>query len=203
VGLFGFAAVAPGPLAAAAGCPAIAGLEARLHEGEVLVELHEVASSPIKEGCAIGWVPAPVDEVLEVIWNAEAYEEFLPHVADSSVAVGSGGEVLNTQVLALPFPIRDRHYTVRLERQSTADGGAEVRWTYVAGSGNVDETRGSWRLDAEGDSTWVTYRVLTDPGGMVPKWAANRAARKTLPDVLRAVRERVAERRSAAALGVD
>jgi len=59
---------------------------------------------------------------------------------------------------------------------------------------NAVETRsnqGFWLLQPldGGQKTRVVYQVLTDPGGSVPHWVADKAQMKTLPDLLETVRK--------------
>lgn len=164
---------------------------------EIAVSLREVEGSDAKEGCALGVIDAPAEQVFAVLDDPGSFGEFMPHVELSEVEEAAGGVVLNHQVLDLPFPIRNRHYTVRLESRPPAPelpDRWEITWSYVPGSGNVNENEGAWtllRLSAE--RTLAAYRVHTDPGGLIPKWALNRITRKTLPDVIRAIRRRVAD----------
>ena len=167
---------------------------ALLRPGEVRVELISVEGSSTKEGCAIALVDAGVEPIAAVLRDVDAYEEFMPLVKESSSSESATGERLNTLHLNLPFPIRDRHYTVRLFESSVGDGSWSLSWTYVLGSGNIEDTRGSWLLEPRAEGTLVTYRVSTDPGGMIPNWAYSRVSRRTLPAVLRAVGRRVQRR---------
>lgn len=164
---------------------------------EIAVSLREVDGSNAKEGCALGVIDAPVEQVFAVLDDPGRFGEFMPHVEESEVEEGDGGVVLNHQVLDLPFPIRNRHYTVRLQSRPPAPelpDRWEIIWSYVPGSGNVNENEGAWTLlRLSEERTLAAYRVHTDPGGLIPKWALNRVIRKTLPDVIRAIRRRVAE----------
>ena len=55
----------------------------------------------------------------------------------------------------------------------------------------VKLNNGYWHLEPRenGTKTWATYYVLTDPGGSIPKWIANRANNTAVPDVFAAVRK--------------
>jgi hypothetical protein len=85
-----------------------------------------------------------------------------------------------------------------------------VRWSYIAGSGNVVDTHGSWTVtelggasgaDASGSGasgsgragsrrSLVTCRMFLDPG-RVSGWAMNRATRKDLPWIFQGLRQQV------------
>jgi hypothetical protein len=61
----------------------------------------------------------------------------------------------------------------------------------------VTVNEGSWLLEPldGGARTRATYRLLTDPGGSVPGFAADLANREALPGVLQAVRRAVLDPR--------
>lgn len=153
------------------------------------------AGSRVREGCGIGVIEASLAAVREVIDAAAHFDEFMPRVLESEVEAVSPGVYLNRQVLDAPFPVEDRQYTVRVETENFETGsgpGWQARWNYVEGSGNVRESTGSWTLiPLDQERTVVVYRVLTDPGGMLPAWIVDYAAPRTLRRVLRAVRDRV------------
>ncbi|HVR29932.1 MAG TPA: START domain-containing protein, partial [Thermoanaerobaculia bacterium] len=56
---------------------------------------------------------------------------------------------------------------------------------------NVKDTRGHWLVEPWRGGSRVTYVLWSDPGGAIPKWAINRASRRTLPEVVTALRDRV------------
>ncbi len=61
--------------------------------------------------------------------------------------------------------------------------------------GNLREYRGEWQVEPfGGDRTQLTYRVLTDPGGFVPKFLVEEFTTNTLPQVIAGVRRRMAHR---------
>lgn len=176
-------------------CPSATGREDALARGEILIELTEHPGSEAKEGCVVGYIPAAPRAVFEVLQDAASYDEYMPRVRSSEVSAGRGGVVLNRQVLELPFPIGDRRFTIRLLSESLENGTLRLSWTYVPGSGNVKDTRGYWLVEPWRNGSRVTYVLWSDPGGAIPKWAVNRASRRTLPRVVEALRERVLERR--------
>lgn len=194
--------VASGEAVAGSFCAASSEVAASLDEGEVAVSLKESADSNVKEGCALGVIEAPMEQVFAVLDDPARYGEFMPHVQLSEVEPAEDGDVLNHQVLDLPFPIRNRYYTIRLEthRREEHPDRLEIAWTYVPGSGNVKENEGAWTLvRLSANRTLAVYRVYTDPGGLIPKWALNRVTRRTLPEVIEAIRRRVADLFSEAA----
>lgn len=156
------------------------------------------AAGRIREGCGLGVIEAPLSAVRDVIDAAAEFDEFMPRVIESDVEPVSPGVYLNRQILDMPFPVEDRRYTVRVETGAVETGagtGWQARWTYVEGSGNVRESRGSWTLiPLDSERTVVVYRVLTDPGGRLPAWIVDYTAPRALRRVLAAVRGRVLSR---------
>ena len=153
------------------------------------------AGRRVREGCGVGSIETPLRVVREVIDAAAEFDEFMPRILESDVEPVSPGVYLNRQTLDMPFPVEDRRYTVRVETGAIGTGagaGWQARWTYVEGSGNIRESRGSWTLiPVSAERTLVVYRLLTDPGGRLPAWVVDYAAPRTLRQVLNAVRDRV------------
>lgn len=156
------------------------------------------AAGRIREGCGLGVIDAPLAAVRAVVDAAADFDQFMPRVLESDVEPVSPGVYLNRQILDMPFPVEDRRYTVRVETGAVETGagtGWQARWTYVEGSGNVRESRGSWTLiPLDSERTVVVYRVLTDPGGRLPAWIVDYTAPRALRRVLAAVRDRVLSR---------
>ena len=161
--------------------------------------VREDSGRRVSEGCGLGVIEAPLVAVRDVVDAAQHFDEFMPRILESDVEPVSPEVYLNRQVLDMPFPIEDRRYTVRVETGAVGNGdgaGWQARWTYVEGSGNIRESRGSWTLiPVSADRTVVVYRLLTDPGGRLPAWVVDHAAPRALRRVLSALRGRVLSRR--------
>jgi len=167
----------------------------RLAAGEVLVTLAPVspAGGP-REGIGRGVIDAPPDRVYRALTDWAHAEEWMPFVERSDAAPQPDGSVVSFQALDLPAPLGDRHYKIRA-RAGVASRKTRVwrtRWSYVPGSGNVEDHRGSWELTAFGDGrTLATCRLYTDPGGAVAAWMMDRATRKSLPWIFDGLRQQV------------
>jgi hypothetical protein len=172
-------------------CPDPTGHEDEIVSGEVLIKLTDFPGSAAKEGCVLGYIPAPPDEVMAVLRRAGEYDQYMPRVRKSETRPGEAGAILNAQELNLPWPIGDRHFTVRLVEEKAKDGGYSFKFDYVKGSGNIEDTRGHWSIEPWKGGSRVAYVLWTDPGGAIPMWAVNRASRRTLPQVVVALRDRV------------
>jgi hypothetical protein len=130
-----------------------------------------------------------------VVTDNENFEEFMPYVTESDVEREENGATINYQHLDFPFPIGDRHYKIQVINtvESTPKGQVfRSAWTYVKGSGNIEDTYGTWILEAYPQGkTLVTYIVCTDPGGWVPSWAQNMATEIALPEIIQRIRQQV------------
>lgn len=157
------------------------------------------AGGRVAEGCGLGVIEAPLSAVRRVIDAAAEFDEFMPRILESDVEPVSPGVYLNRQILDMPFPVEDRHYTVRVATgavETSVGAGWQARWTYVNGSGNVRDSRGSWTLiPFSPERTVVVYRLLTDPGGRLPAWIVDYTAPRALRRVLASVRARVLGRK--------
>jgi uncharacterized membrane protein len=134
----------------------------------------------------------------KVINDLERYKEFMPYIERAKVLKREGKSAWQYYSVDAPV-VSDRDYTLKLTQDSNpgAKGLWRVRWVAdnkvgpkpVPGKVRVKIATGSWLLEsvAGGKATKVTYTVRSDPGGSIPSWIANRANRKALPDVMRAV----------------
>lgn len=97
--------------------------------------------------------------------------------------------------LEVPWPLRDRWYIVRVQWDETQAARQIYSCSWSLLLGNLREYRGEWRVEPfGGNRTRLTYRVMTDPGGLVPKFVVEEFTTKTLPQVIAGVRRRVASR---------
>jgi len=161
--------------------------------GEVVVRLEKVAGSALQEGVASGMIEAPPERVFAALKDFAHYREFMPFVAHSDAAPQPDGSVLSAQSLALPFPLGERHYTVRAVAAVEAKAAGRLwrlSWSYLPGSGNIVAHHGSWSLAAFGGGTLATCRLYTDPGG-VPAWAMNRVTARSLGWIFKGLRQQV------------
>jgi ribosome-associated toxin RatA of RatAB toxin-antitoxin module len=97
--------------------------------------------------------------------------------------------------LEVPWPLRERWYIVRVQwdESQAARQIYTCSWSLVVG--NLREYSGEWRVEPLGDNrTQLTYRVVADPGGFVPRSLAEEFTQETLPQVIAGVRRRVAYR---------
>jgi hypothetical protein len=126
----------------------------------------------------------------------------MPYVQVSKVLKREGTIAWVFQQLSLPFPIRDRYYTLRISSESDVAAGSTVRinWTLApeAEPSNRGEgvpmlvNDGFWDLRSldDGSATQVTYFIHTNPGGSLPSFAVNMANTVAVPRVMESLRAR-------------
>ncbi len=96
----------------------------------------------------------------------------------------------------VPWPATNRWYLLKLD-DTVTPGRWYESWSLILG--NLKSNDGSWDLrPLDNDRTLVTYKVFSDPGGMIPDWIINIGTNQTLPEVIKAVRKRVKEEAGAA-----
>jgi len=187
-GLAGVAGIAAGE------APRAAAETRRLVSGEVLVRLAERPGGGPAEGVGTGVIDAPPERVFAALTDFAHYQEWVPFVTRSDARPQADGAVLSAQWLELPALLGKRHYQIRaVSRVEMGKGGKVfvIRWTYVTGSGNVVDQRGSWTVTSFGEGRAIaTCHLLTDPGD-APAWAMNRATAKTLPWIFQGLRQQI------------
>lgn len=174
------------------------------HADAVCVYTHEADNANIHDIRVEAILAATPAKVFNVISDYAHYPDFMPYVKTSEVIKVVEDTHWVFQQLALPFPVSDRYYTIRLVADKhLADAGSyRVDWT-LAGpdvperSGNgvrLLTNTGYWHLRSadEGKGTHVTYFIHIDPGGALPAWVINIANKESAPSVVKAVRTRVA-----------
>ncbi|HEX3530358.1 MAG TPA: SRPBCC family protein [Thermoanaerobaculia bacterium] len=170
-------------LAALAGAPTL---------GPVDVHLRPMGHGRPQEGIARGVIAAPPERVFRAVVDVEHWHEFMPFLTASDARPEKDGSLLSAQRLDLPFPLGQRHYRIRF-RSRVERGGRETvwrtEWSYVPGSGNLTDLRGSWTLTAAPGGTLAVCRLWTDTG--VSPSLMDRATEKSLPWIFDGLRQHV------------
>ena len=167
--------------------------------GEVWVEMVSAGSGKPREGVGRGVIEAPPERVFRALADYAHWEEFMPFLERSAVHPQPDGAAVSEHVMNLPSPVGERRYRVRFtQKVETGPEGPKkgtiwrIAWSYVPGSGNVDDHRGSWTLTALGPGkTLAVCRLFTDPGGLTPRWAVDRGTGKMLPWIFHGLRQHV------------
>ncbi len=96
--------------------------------------------------------------------------------------------------LEFPWPCSNRWYILKglYDETSAAQHRYHSSWSLVIG--NLQENSGEWILTPFGtDKTKVIYRLNTDPGGAIPGFLVKQGTYGAMPQIIKAVRERVAK----------
>jgi ribosome-associated toxin RatA of RatAB toxin-antitoxin module len=95
--------------------------------------------------------------------------------------------------LQLPFPCSNRWYIIKGVYDETAAAQHRYHSSWSLVIGNLRENSGEWILEPFGtDQTKAIYRLNTDPGGAIPSFLVNKGTCSTMPQIIKAVRERAA-----------
>jgi uncharacterized protein YndB with AHSA1/START domain len=163
--------------------------------GDVWVEMVAAGAGKPAEGIGRGVVEAPPERVFRALADYAHWQEWVPFLESSGASPQKDGSVVSRQVIELPSPVGERRYRVRFTQGFEAGREGKtwwIRWAFVPGSGNLAGLRGSWRLTALGpDRTMAVCRLLTDPGGLTPRWAVDRGTAQTLPWIFHVLRQHV------------
>lgn len=169
---------------------------------------------------ARGVMAAPPWAVRQVVLAPAKYEGVLRGIVEEKVlsyercepgAQSLPGCKVQLVYNRLDLPVvSQRDYTIRVElEQDELLSGGEFResWSVAADQGpaprdgvvRIRINNGGWVLKPDGSGTDFTYTVGTDPGGIIPSWAANMANNRELPRMIAAV-ENAAKKLAAEAL---
>ncbi len=168
---------------------------AQLERGEILVDLAAVSGTAIKRATAVAVVDATPSQVFAVLTDYDSFTQFMPYCRKVKVQKKNDEQTWVRFDLDFPWPIGDRYYVLRMKDKTvdTAKGSVLVNsWTYEPGSGNINDTYGSWEVRPyPGGKSSVRYTVFTDPGGNIPGWVANMASETAMPNVIKGLRKRL------------
>ncbi len=199
-------------LGAATNAAAQAGWTKRFEGDGIAVYSRTAEGARVHEVRMIGDVEAPPRACRNVLADAAAHPETLPHVAASRV-VEREGETRYWVYSQFAFPVvSDRDLTLRIVEEELRTPGAGFRLRFSAandrgppprdGVVRIETCAGSWEflpLDG-GKRTRAVYTLLVDPGGLVPAFLANKGTRQSLPELMNALRRAAQMPRYAAAV---
>jgi hypothetical protein len=167
----------------------------------IAVYAREVPESRILELRAVCDADVPPGIVYRTAMQRETYRHTSKYVVEYRVIRTDQSNVWYTyQRLAIPL-FRDRDYTLRYEaRQDSLHGHYSLVWTIANDKGpppdenvvRIEVSRGALEMVPldEGTKTRLICTIYADPGGSIPGWLANIGNRSTLPDLLRAIRDK-------------
>lgn len=144
----------------------------------------------------------PLDRVWKAVTDSGHFVEYMPYIEETrEMGRAPDGGIYVYHRIDPPLVSR-REYTLKLWSEIDEAKGVWIwRWSLADDRGpppregcvHLSVSDGYWRLEKLGSrSTLVVYWVYSDPGGSIPLWIANKANTVSLPDVMRAARNRAA-----------
>jgi len=134
-------------------------------------------------------IDAPLDEVVDVIEDYEAYPEWA-EVRHVEVRERGEGDRATEVAFEVDVPVLGKaSYTLRYRY---APGGTAISWDSIEAHGAVREIRGEYLLDdSQADSTTVTYRLAVELGPLVPGFLRTEGAKRVIENALERLKRRV------------
>lgn len=155
-----------------------------------------VPDRPVNELKATGLIDAPLEQVHRVLLDFEGYARAMPSTAASRVLARDSERSAWVYLRYDVGVLSPRDTVVRM----SWSGEGDVRWLRWTAAGARDElapvadgvvrlpvNEGSWVLEARGQKTFVTYQLLSVPGGAVPAFLVNSINGAGVPRTLEAL----------------
>lgn len=174
--------------------------ELEFHEGATELSSRRVGGE--REYRVRGTFDVEADRLWAALNDVSTYSQIFPYLVEASVLEAIGGVTYIYQRIDPPL-LSERDCVLRVE--TSREGKGWRRDFRVAKHPKAPRRsddvvrlatlRGAWTVEpVEGDRTRVTYRVLADPGGAIPRFIAERIQRTTLPDILTSLVEEARRR---------
>lgn len=180
----------------------------------IVVRSRPVPGTGLREFFAEATLVGTVSEFQAVATDVERFRFFMPYVTESRRVLREpdGSEISYILVRAPIVDARDYYSRGRVLKEPDPDGNGEFHNTWEAIPTYKPERRnvvrllrndGFWRTRPAGDDRiQVQHGFITDPGGSVPLWIANRANVSGVPDLFNAIQAEMLRRRTQAGGGV-
>jgi carbon monoxide dehydrogenase subunit G len=133
-------------------------------------------------------VDAPLEDVMEVLADYEAYPEW----ADVNIVEvrrrGAGGRATEV-AFEVDVPVLGKAaYTLAYQY---AAGDTGLSWVTKEARGAVRDIRGEYLLNELDDATQVTYRLAVELGVLVPGFLRTQGAKRVIENALEKLKRRV------------
>jgi ribosome-associated toxin RatA of RatAB toxin-antitoxin module len=182
-------------LAAAADEPAGEELDARIGQGEVVVEASRVEGygQPALRTFAV--IDAPPEAVFALVDDCAGYVGVMPRVATSAETAREGDTSTCSWVVDMPFPMGDLSTEVAVTRTLTPG-----RWRreFKQTRGDFLRNEGQWTLTpfrGDGARTRVDYRLFVAMDTVLPDAFVKRGQHGAMKDLLANLRARLVKPR--------
>ncbi|MEZ4272816.1 MAG: START domain-containing protein [Myxococcota bacterium] len=159
-----------------------------LSEEGVTVWQAEVANSSLVKFRGVGIVNAPLNRIVAVVSDLTRRQEWQINCVESRVIESmTADHMIGYYRLKGPPLISDRDVVFDAVLTTQADLGivridfnevTDIRMPLVDGVERMPKLHGYWKMQWLAESvTEVTYEVQADPGGWIPDWLVNHAAK--------------------------
>jgi uncharacterized membrane protein len=134
-------------------------------------------------------IEAPLDDVMEVIEDYEAYPEWAEVHRVEVLQRIEGGRATEV-AFEVDVPVLGRaNYTLAY---TYAPGDTGLSWVTKEARGAIRDIRGEYLLDElEDDTTKVTYRLAVELGVLVPGFLRTEGAKRVIENALERLKRRV------------
>lgn len=173
------------------------------NSGSIEVYTRSVPGSNIKEVRATTEIDAAPEKVFAVLLDSDKFVEFMPYIVEVRTVARDSADIWYLYQRISPPLASERDYTLRHQKiVDTQHGYYELKWEAANSHGpaarngvvRVNTCTGAYILDSLGNGTRtrLTYQLHTDPEGSLPKWIVNFANSTSVPALLQAIANRVA-----------
>lgn len=184
----------PFMLVFATGSVAFAQSVEKLDEMEIFVETRDVPGHKVPKMLVTGVVNAPPAKVYEIVGNCDRFAGRMPHVKEARTISKSPNSHICEVTVNMPFPLSDLTSTT-VDTRETGPVTWARRWKLKDGENESYELNsGHFVLTAfNGDPnrTLVKYEIHAVPKSNVPGFLRNTAQKKSLPGLIKRIRDEV------------
>ncbi len=164
-------------------------VDATLH-GQVLVRIEpRPAGKTAGRGIGAITVDRPIGEVWTTITRFEDKAEYMPRLKTLTILSQSPEEV--RVLMVVDAAVTKIRYTMLFHRDA-ATHTLSWKLDHSVTDNGIADSEGEYRLyEIDPAHTLVTYTSYVDTGRAVPRFIQDHMARKSIPDLLRAIKKRV------------
>ncbi len=164
--------------------------EAGLAKGKIYVNEHKVKGTDSPEMRITAVVEAPPERIWPLVSNCNQFSRTMPRISKGKILSRKGNIMVCRVTVDVPFPLSDLTSTTRnVIHKRPADGYYARHWKMI--SGDYKRNRGSYivsRFKKNPKRTLVKYIVFVEPKMAVPTWLRAMAQKKSLPKMIRKIR---------------
>lgn len=134
-------------------------------------------------------IEAPLEDVMEVLEDYEAYPEWAEVRSAEIRQRGEGGRATEV-AFEVDVPVLGRASYTLSYRYAPGDTG--LSWVTKDARGAIRDIRGEYLLDEiDGSATKVTYRLAVEIGVLVPGFVRTEGAKRVIENALERLKRRV------------